>query len=162
MTCVLFLFGPCTSNDHAKEVDCQTRKKAASQYVFLDRDGRPVKSDRKAFRSALKRAGITNFKFHDLRHTFASHYLMRGGSLKNLQQILGHKDIKMTMRYSHLLKEFQREEIQKMNHFTKSQWSNLVNFANGQSLEGWSGRPDLNRRPPEPHSGALPGCATSR
>ena len=37
-----------------------------------------------------------------LRHTFASHYMMRGGNILTLQRILGHGDIKMTMRYSHL------------------------------------------------------------
>jgi site-specific recombinase XerC len=40
--------------------------------------------------------------FHDLRHTFASHWVMGGGDVFKLQKILGHKDIKMTMRYAHL------------------------------------------------------------
>ena len=55
---------------------------------------------------------------HDLRHTFASHYLMRGGSLKGLKEILGHKEIKMTMRYAHLSREFVKEEIQILNGLT--------------------------------------------
>jgi hypothetical protein len=45
---------------------------------------------------------------------------MRGGSLKALKEILGHKDIKMTMRYSHLSKEFAREEIQILNGLTSA------------------------------------------
>jgi len=57
---------------------------------------------------------------HDLRHTFASHYIMRGGSIRALSQILGHADIKMTMRYAHLSKEFARQEIQIMNGLTSS------------------------------------------
>lgn len=61
-----------------------------------------VNSIKSALNAALTRAGITNFRFHDLRHTFASHFIMRGGSLKELQEILGHKDVKMTMRYAHL------------------------------------------------------------
>ncbi len=40
--------------------------------------------------------------FHDLRHTFASHWVMNGGDIFKLQKILGHKDVTMTMRYSHL------------------------------------------------------------
>jgi len=40
--------------------------------------------------------------FHTLRHTFASHFVMRGGSLVKLQVILGHASIKMTLRYAHL------------------------------------------------------------
>ncbi|EJD6537089.1 phage integrase [Proteus mirabilis] len=57
-----------------------------------------------AFRSALKRTGIElpeRQSSHVLRHTFASHFMMSGGNILVLQRILGHTDIKMTMRYSH-------------------------------------------------------------
>ena len=57
---------------------------------------------RRAFTTALERAEITGFRFHDLRHTAASHMVMRGASLKDVQEILGHADYKMTIRYSHL------------------------------------------------------------
>lgn len=61
-----------------------------------------------AFRIALKR---TNIKLpdrqcsHVLRHTFASHFMMKGGNILVLQRILGHTDIKMTMRYAHFAPE---------------------------------------------------------
>ncbi|QCR38028.1 tyrosine-type recombinase/integrase [Nissabacter sp. SGAir0207] len=57
-----------------------------------------------AFRSALARTGIelpAGQLTHVLRHTFASHFMMNGGNILVLQRILGHTDIKMTMRYSH-------------------------------------------------------------
>ena len=57
-----------------------------------------------AFRSALVRAGIelpAGQLTHILRHTFASHFMMNGGNILVLQKILGHTDIKMTMRYAH-------------------------------------------------------------
>jgi integrase len=92
-----------------------------SQYVFCGDQGRRPRDIKRSFGSACKRAGITDFRFHDLRHTFASHYLMRGGSLRGLQKRLGHKDIRMTMRYSHLSKEFDTEEIQVMNGLTRQQ-----------------------------------------
>jgi hypothetical protein len=41
-------------------------------------------------------------RFHDLRHTFASHWVMTGGSIFKLQKVLGHKSVQMTMRYAHL------------------------------------------------------------
>jgi integrase len=41
-------------------------------------------------------------RFHDLRHTFASHWVMGGGPLFKLQEILGHKSVQMTLRYAHL------------------------------------------------------------
>ncbi|MEG1467035.1 MAG: tyrosine-type recombinase/integrase [Hafnia sp.] len=57
-----------------------------------------------AFRSALRRAGIetpAGQLTHILRHTFASHFMMNGGNILVLQRILGHTDIKVTMRYAH-------------------------------------------------------------
>lgn len=54
------------------------------------------------FDKTLKEANITGFRFHDLRHTFASHYIMRTHDLPALQGILGHSTPAMTMRYAHL------------------------------------------------------------
>jgi site-specific recombinase XerD len=48
--------------------------------------------------------------FHDLRHTFASHWVMKGGDLFKLQKILGHKTVQMTMRYAHLQPAAFRED----------------------------------------------------
>ena len=59
----------------------------------------------RSFKSALKTAGIENFRFHDLRHTFASWYMMNGGDLYALAKILGHANIKMTERYAKLAKQ---------------------------------------------------------
>jgi DNA polymerase-1 len=55
-----------------------------------------------SFDDLLERAGIQNFRFHDLRHTFASWYMMNGGDLYELAKILGHSNIKMTERYAKL------------------------------------------------------------
>ncbi len=58
-------------------------------------------SIRKSFATALKRAGIENFRFHDLRHTAASHIAMRGATQGELMAILGHRSPAMTRRYAH-------------------------------------------------------------
>ncbi|PQQ36247.1 integrase [Photorhabdus luminescens] len=61
-----------------------------------------------AFEGALSRAGITlpdGQLTHVLRHTFASHFMTRGGNILVLQQILGHSTINMTMRYAHFAPE---------------------------------------------------------
>lgn len=105
----------------------QWAKGLKTENVFCDDQGKPFKEVKRSFPRALKKAGITDFRFNDLRHTFASHYVMRGGSLKVLQKILGHKNIQMTMRYAHLSKEFAREEIQIMNGLT----SHLVTCHSG-------------------------------
>jgi len=56
----------------------------------------------KSFAAILELAGIKDFRFHDLRHTFASWYMMNGGDLYELAKILGHSNIKMTERYAKL------------------------------------------------------------
>ena len=60
---------------------------------------------RDSFHSHRKRAGLRRIKFHDLRHTYASHLVMRGVPLVAVQRYLGHADIKTTMRYAHLAPE---------------------------------------------------------
>jgi integrase len=59
----------------------------------------------KSFVTVLGLAGIEGFRFHDLRHTFASWYMMNGGDLYELAKILGHANIKMTERYAKLAKQ---------------------------------------------------------
>jgi len=56
-------------------------------------------------------AKLDGLHFHDLRHSFASWFVMRGGRLQALQTILGHADIKMTLRYAHLAPDHLRTEM---------------------------------------------------
>ena len=74
-----------------------------SDHVFSNRDGAAVKSIRNGFEAAVRRARINkHIRFHDLRHTFASHLVMRGVDLRTVAKLLGHRDIRVTMRYAHL------------------------------------------------------------
>ncbi len=82
-----------------------------SDYVFCDKDGRPYKEVKRSFKTALQRACIEGFRLHDTRHTFASRLVMRGAGLKAVQELLGHKDIKMTLRYSHLSEDFKKDAV---------------------------------------------------
>jgi site-specific recombinase XerD len=59
-----------------------------------------------------------DLKFHDLRHTFASHFIMRGGTLKVLQEILGHKTVTMALRYAHLCQEQKKKVVNLFNGLT--------------------------------------------
>lgn len=63
------------------------------------------------FVRAVKRAGLENAKLHDLRHTFASYQAMAGVASRGLQVLLGHKDARMTMRYSHLSESYLRVAV---------------------------------------------------
>jgi integrase len=69
--------------------------------VFCDSQGRPFGNVQKSFDSACRRAGIYDFRFHDLRHTCASWMVMAGADLESVQKQLGHTSIKTTMRYAH-------------------------------------------------------------
>lgn len=62
----------------------------------------PEATQRKFFAKALNAAEIKEFRFHDLRHTFASHFIMRTNNLPVLQEIMGHATPQMTQRYAHL------------------------------------------------------------
>ena len=62
----------------------------------------PVIMLRRHFDKALKKSGIFDFRFHDLRHTFASYFIMRTNNLPALQNLLGHSTPLMTQRYAHL------------------------------------------------------------
>ena len=62
----------------------------------------PKPEVRGSFERACKRAGITDFRWHDLRHTSISYVLMSGGTLKEAQQHAGHKSYQSTLRYAHL------------------------------------------------------------
>ncbi|MCC4284377.1 tyrosine-type recombinase/integrase [Marinobacter salarius] len=76
----------------------------------------PFQSCYSAFRSALERAEITLPKgqlTHICRHTFASHFVMNGGHILTLQKVLGHSDLKLTMRYAHLAPDFLMEVTKK-------------------------------------------------
>jgi site-specific recombinase XerD len=75
----------------------------------------PMADVKGSFGRVLKDAGITNFRFHDLRHTFASHYMMKGGQLYSLSNILGHKDLKMTQRYAKLSLEYMDSQRDRMD-----------------------------------------------
>ena len=78
-----------------------------------NREGRvwPVGDIRTAFENAVAEAKLDGQHFHDLRYSFASWFVMRGGSLQALQAILGHQDIKMTLRYAHLAPDHLRSEM---------------------------------------------------
>ena len=90
---------------------------------------------RRAFKSACKEVGIKDFRWHDLRHDFASQLVQKGVGLYTVQKLLGHRDSRMTQRYAHLSPKNFQEAIQCLDEMDSS----------GRMAEN-SGR-DLEERP---------------
>ncbi|MCD6039954.1 MAG: putative phage integrase [Gammaproteobacteria bacterium] len=86
-----------------------------SQFVFSYK-GQPVTCfNTKAFRKALKRARIKNFRWHDLRHTWASWHVQNGTSLQELQQLGGWANFEMVLRYAHLSSDHLRRAAERIS-----------------------------------------------
>lgn len=83
--------------------------------VFPDASGKRPLGIREAFEGAIERAGITDFRFHDLRHSFASYLAMNGASLLEIADVLGHKTLAMVKRYAHLSEGYTRSVVERMN-----------------------------------------------
>ena len=83
--------------------------------VFPDATGKKPLGIREAFEGAVERAGIVDFRFHDLRHTFASYLAMNGASLPEIAEVLGHKTLAMVKRYAHLCEAHTRSVVERMN-----------------------------------------------
>jgi len=77
--------------------------------------GGKLTSIAKSWNDLMDRAKISNFRFHDLRHHYASTLVMRRVDLHTVQMLLGHSDPKMTMRYAHLAPEHLREAVEVLN-----------------------------------------------
>jgi integrase len=72
-------------------------------------------SFRKGWERAVEDAGLDNFRFHDLRHTFASWAVQRGATLPEIKDLLGHATLSMVMRYAHLAPEQLRSAVARLD-----------------------------------------------
>ena len=89
-----------------------------------------IKKPRHWFEKAVAKAGIVDFRWHDLRHTFASRLTIAGVPLRQVQELMGHGSISMTARYSHLEPDFAGDALARLVGFGKA--------TNGQLLDGVS------------------------
>jgi integrase len=80
----------------------------------LRHPGRAVRSNDHWFREAVAAAGIVNFRWHDIRHTFASWLVQDGVPLDRVSKLLGHKSLTMTMRYAHLAPNQLHEDVARL------------------------------------------------
>jgi integrase len=101
-------------NEALKTTIKSLQKNNDNDTVFVYKNSNPVKSVKTAFYSALRRSRIDKCRFHDLRHTFATRLVMAGVDIVTVKELLGHKDISMTMRYSHPTPQHKKEAVEKL------------------------------------------------
>lgn len=88
-------------------------QRSETGYIFVNpKTDKRIVTLKKSFHTAIKKAKIEDFHFHDLRHCFASDLVRKGVDLFVIQKLLGHSSPKMTMRYAHLRKDQLSEAIQ--------------------------------------------------
>ena len=86
----------------------------ADAFVFAGSEGEQMQSLKTAWGKIAKAAKLEGFTFHDLRHTFASKLVQAGVDLNTVRELLGHADIKMTLRYAHLAPEHKAAAVAKL------------------------------------------------
>lgn len=96
----------------------QLAKNRKGLLVFTKPNGTPYGDPYHRLIRACKWAGITNFRFHDLRHTFASYLAMSGVNISTVQKLMGHKRIEMTMKYTHLSNSYLRAAVNRTDNFS--------------------------------------------
>ncbi|MCU7811729.1 MAG: site-specific integrase [Candidatus Thiodiazotropha sp. (ex Notomyrtea botanica)] len=92
----------------------QRMRDSSTKLVFPGRKGKPLDNVRKSWEGLMERANIQNFRWHDMRHHFASKLVMAGVDLNTVRELLGHADLKMTLRYAHLAPEHKAAAVAKL------------------------------------------------
>ncbi len=89
--------------------------------MFTGKTGKQLADIKKGFHTALRKAGISDFRFHDLRHTFASQLVTAGIDLTSIKELLGHKSLTMTMRYAHLAPGHKRKAVNTLDRLLQNE-----------------------------------------
>lgn len=105
-------------------------------WVFHDAAGRRHNDIRHPFDRACEASGLTDFHFHDLRHTFASWLIMRGVALATVSNLLGHSSPTMTLRYAHLSPKHLTSAVRVLDHHSASSHDNYMTIEPTQVPEG--------------------------
>lgn len=117
-------------NPVVKKALLKLKQEQRGDFVFCDEEGDPVDAHHlnRDFHRSQRKAGFTRLiRFHDMRHTFASHFMMNGGNIYDLQKILGHSTLEMTQRYAHMSPDHLEKAIQVVS-FSPDESGNVVSI----------------------------------
>jgi integrase len=92
-----------------------TRQRPGVALVFARGDGTAPREMECAWSTARRVAGVRDFRFHDLRHTYASYLAMAGSDLRTIAELMGHRKVQQSFLYAHLLPSHTREAVQRMS-----------------------------------------------
>lgn len=103
-------------NSEAYRIMTLWKKQAnqTNQLVFPRANGDKLESIKTSWKNLMRESAIEKFRFHDLRHHFASRLVMAGEDLNTVRELLGHTDIQMTLRYAHLAPEHKARAVEKL------------------------------------------------
>ncbi|MFC0170233.1 tyrosine-type recombinase/integrase [Pseudoduganella danionis] len=120
----IFISGNAAKSGKGRHIPLNAEAKAAltqwksqqrdTALVFPGREGNPITEVKTAWRNLLADAEIVNFRWHDMRHHFASRLVMASVDLNTVRELLGHGDLKMTLRYAHLAPEHKAAAVGKL------------------------------------------------
>jgi site-specific recombinase XerD len=113
------------SSDNGNVFDLKGKKikkqKVQSENIFTYR-GEPIKDVKTALKNACKNAGIpygrnipNGITFHDLRHSYGSYLMAKGVDIRTTQELLGHRDLKMTQRYTHMGENTKKKAVNSLD-----------------------------------------------
>ncbi len=107
-----------------------------SNYVFYNTNGNRIKVSnlQRAFYCAVKRSGISDLRWHDLRHTFATRLVQAGVDLYTVQKLGRWKETKMVQRYAHHYPESLRKGIEVLDSIRKKISTNLAQLSDDQMV----------------------------
>jgi integrase len=113
--------------------------------LFRRRNGAAWGNIRTAFENACSTAKVHDFRFHDLRHTCASWLIMRGRSLKEVQELLGHREFNMTLRYAHLSPDRLRDAVASLEGLAATSGQGQETPAGADARSQFAAPPATNR-----------------
>jgi integrase len=93
---------------HKQDQDAQ---EVYSEYVFTYKGKKLQSTIKRSLRTVLNQAGLKNVTLHMLRHTFASHLVMAGVPLREIQELMGHASFETTLQYAHLSKDHAKKQV---------------------------------------------------